>query len=70
MMLHNHPISMGVDYFVNNLKGDTASRTDMAAGGFLNHKAKSKFGENGKSILKGELYGPVGYPWVFKVLRG
>ena len=33
-------------------------------------KAKSEIGENGKSILKGELYEHVGYDWAFQILRG
>ena len=58
MMLYSRPISSGVDYFANNLKGRKTSKIDVAAGGFLNHKAKSESDENGKAILKGELYEP------------
>ena len=67
-MLHNRPVSLGVDYFINNLK-ETTSRTDVAGGGFLKRKLKSGTGENEEAVKKGGVYGPIDYVWMFKVLR-
>ena len=69
-MLYNRPVSLGIDYFVNYPNGRETSKIDVEAGGFLKNKAKSKIEENENSILKGELYDPVGYEWVFKILKG
>ena len=41
-VLYNHPISSAVDYFVNNLKDRKGAKIDVAAGGFLKHKAMSQ----------------------------
>ena len=74
MMLYNLPISMGVDYFVNNpfLGGGRRNKKtailDKNAGCFLKHKEKAKVGESEKSILNGENYDPAGYEWMFTVL--
>ena len=40
--LRNRPISMGVDYFINNLNDIETSILDNNAGGFLKHKSKEK----------------------------
>ena len=69
-MLRNRPVSLGIDYFVNNLKDRQTSEIDVASGGFLKHKARSRIGENEKAILRVELYGPIGHDWVFNMLRG
>ena len=42
MMLYNIPISLGIDYFVNNLKGRETSEIYFGACGFIKNKAKSK----------------------------
>ena len=68
MMLHNRPVSLGIDYFVNNLKGRT-SRTDVLDGGFLKHKLKSKTDEGEEAAKKGDAYDPIDYAWMFKILR-
>ena len=69
-MLYNRPISLGVDYFVNNLKHIETSKIDGEASGFVKNKAQSEIEENGKAILKGELYVPIGCEWMFTVLTG
>ena len=69
MMLYNRPSNLGIDYFVNNLKGLETSKIDVEAGGLLKNKAKSKIDENETAILKGELEEPVGYDWAFQILR-
>ena len=69
-MLRNRPISLGIDYFVSNMMDRETSKIDVESGGFLNHKAKSKIGENEKEILRGEFLDPIGYGWMFKILRG
>ena len=51
-MLYNHPISVGVYYFINNLKDDKGSLMDKNAVGFLKRKLESKVEENEKSIPK------------------
>ena len=68
-MLYNRPISSGVYYFVNNWKDRKGSQIDVDACGFLKRKAKSEIEENEKSILMGELYGPIGYDWMFRILN-
>ena len=70
MMLYNRPISLGIDYFVNNLMDRETSKIDVEAGGFLKHNAKSEIEENELAILEGELYEPIGYDWMFQILRG
>ena len=47
-MLYNRPIRNGVDYFINNFKGDISSITGKNAGGFLKQKEKSEIEENEK----------------------
>ena len=49
-MLRNHPASLGVDYFVNNLNGRNTSKIDVGEGGFLTHNAKTKIGEMRKQF--------------------
>ena len=68
MMLYNSPVSLGVDYFVNNLKGGT-SRTDVLAGGFLKRKLKSKTDENEEATKKGDVYETIDCAWAFGILR-
>ena len=70
MMLHIRPIRLGVDYFANNSKDRKASKIDVEAVGFLKHKAKSEIGVNGKAIIMGELYEPIGYDWMCQILGG
>ena len=41
MMLYNRPISMGVDYFVNNSDGRKTAKIDVEAGGVLKHKVSA-----------------------------
>ena len=41
-MLYVHPISNGVDYFIDNSKDCKSSISAKNAGGFPNQKAKSK----------------------------
>ena len=55
MMLYNRPISMGVGYSINNLKGRKMSITDKNADGFLKRKLKSKAEENEKQFWKVEI---------------
>ena len=70
MMLRNRPKSLGIDYFVSDLEIRKTSKIDVSTRGFLKSKAKSEIGENEKSILKGELYAPIGYDWAFQILGG
>ena len=49
-MLYNHPVSFGIDYFVNNSKGRKTSKIDVEEVGFLNHKARSKIKKMGKKF--------------------
>ena len=67
-MLYNRPVSLGVAYFIINLK-ESASRTDGEAAGFLKHKPKSKIEENEEAIKKGDVSEPTDYEWMFKVFR-
>ena len=53
-MLYIRPVILGIDYFVNNLKGRKASKIDVESGGFIKRKAMSEIDENGKGILRGE----------------
>ena len=64
------PSKFGRRLLQNNLEGRETSKIDVEAGGFLNHKAKSKIDGNGQAILKCELYGPIGYDWMFQILGG
>ena len=67
-MLYNRPISWGVDYyFINNLKGHT-SRTDVLGGCFIKRKLKSKIDAIEEAMGKGDVYEPVDYVWMFKIL--
>ena len=70
-MLYNHPISQGVDYFINNLISSKSSLTDNHAGGegLIKHKAKSKVEERGKALLEGKESEPISYEWAFRILR-
>ena len=69
MLLYNRPVSLGIDYFVNKLKGSKTSRVDVEAGGVLKHKLKSKIDENEEAIKKGGDYEPTNYVWAFNILR-
>ena len=60
---------MGIYYFVNNLKGRKTAKIDVEAGGFLKHKASSKIEDNEKESLRGESYEPIGYGWMFRILK-
>ena len=53
--LYNHPLSIGVDYFVSSMKGHKSSRSDKNAVGFLKRNLKAIVGENEQSIIKGEI---------------
>ena len=44
-------------------------KIDFEAGGGIKHKSSAEMGDNEKAILKGELYDPIGYEWMFKILR-
>ena len=57
-MLSNRPISLGVDCVVSNLGDRKDSKIDVDSGGCLKHKAKSRIGENAKSILRGRIVRP------------
>ena len=46
-MLYNHPVSLGIDYFVNNSKDRKGAKIDVEGGGFLKHKAGPKIEEKG-----------------------
>ena len=52
------------------MHGRKTSEIDVGAGGILKHKAKSEIDENGEEILKSEFYDPIGYDWMFRILRG
>ena len=52
------------------MNGPRTCEIDVESGGFLKHKEKSEIEENEKAILKGELHDPVGYGWMFSILRG
>ena len=52
-MLYSRPVSLGMDYFVSNLKGREGAEIDVDACGFLKHKPRSGIEENEKSILRG-----------------
>ena len=41
-MLYSRPVSLGIDYVVNNLKGRKTSKIEVEAGGLINHKVESK----------------------------
>ena len=51
MMLYNRPVSLGIDYFVNNSNGRKTSKIDVAPGGFLKNKAKSEIEANGEKAI-------------------
>ena len=70
MMLYNRPISMAVDYFVNNMNDNETSVIYKNAGGFSKHKSEAKVEENEKATIQWGNYDPVSYAWAFKVLRG
>ena len=67
-MLYNRPISLGVDYFINDLKG-FASKTDLMAGGSTKHKLQAITDDNEEATKKGDVYEPIDYVWVFKILK-
>ena len=69
MMLYNHPVSLGIDYFTNNLNGNKTPRLYEESAGFLKRKLKSKIDENEEAIKKGDVYEPTNYDWMFKILR-
>ena len=51
-------------------KGTRNSKIDVGAVGSIKHKFESEIGENEKAVLKGELYDPIGYDSMCKVLDG
>ena len=53
-MLHIRPVSMKVDYFINNMEEKKTSEIDTNAGGFLKQKVNAKVGGNERAILKWE----------------
>ena len=63
-VFYNRPVSLGIDYFISNLNGIT-SRTEVEAGGVLKHKLQSETDESGE--LRGDVYEPIYYVWMFKV---
>ena len=67
-MLYNLPVSLVIDYFTANLE-DSGARADVEAGSFSKRKPKSKSDENEEAIKNGAEYEPIGYEWVFKVLK-
>ena len=44
---YNRPISLGIDYFVNNLNDRKGAKFDVEAGGFLKRKERSKLKKMG-----------------------
>ena len=58
MTLYNRPISLGVDYFVNNLEDRQSSKIDVEAGVRLKRTAKSKIGGNEKAFFNGRIVRP------------
>ena len=68
-MLYNRPISLGIYYCVNKLKGSKTSRVDVEDGGFLKRRLKSKIDENEEALTNGDDYEPINYVWAFKILR-
>ena len=53
MMFYNHPVCMGLDYFVNNSDVIETSISDKNSGGFLKRKPTAKVGAEEKAIFKG-----------------
>ena len=49
--LYNRPLSRGVDYFINNLKGNNSPIMDKNAWGFLKQKAEMEIEENERALL-------------------
>ena len=47
-MLYSRPVSSGLDYFINNIKGDMNAIVDKNAGGCLKQKV-----ELGEGKMKG-----------------
>ena len=69
MTLYNFPISSGADYFVSNSKYRKGAKIDVQSCGFLKHKSMPGIEENGKSILRGASYDPIGYEWMFMIFK-
>ena len=69
-MLHNRPVSLGIDYLVNNLTDSNTSRVGGEYAGFLKRKLKSEIGENEEDIKEGDVYEPINYFWTYTILRG
>ena len=53
MMLYNRTVRLGIDYFINNLKGNKTSRVYGKDAGFLKHKLEPNIDENEEAIKKG-----------------
>ena len=49
-MLYNRPVSLRIDYFVNNSEGRKASEIDVGEGDFLKNKTGSGSGKMGKQF--------------------
>ena len=51
------------------MKGWETAKIDVGAGGFLKHKGSSEIEDNEKAILRGASYEPIGYEWMFRILK-
>ena len=68
-MLYSHPLSSGVDYSTNNLKGVKSALSDRNAGGFIKQNAKLEIGENEKALLEGNDFEPISYAGMLMIFR-
>ena len=67
-LLHNHPVSNVIEYFINNLR-DSHHPLDRGTGDFLKNHFRKKIEVNEELLNKGEPFEMIGYEWMFRALK-